>query len=173
MGSEVSYITMGGELVAMFIMTYKTDREIAHSLRLLEDNGVSFVIRSIDCNLTPEFIAEKFSLLPRCIKVLPTGLGTIANEEMTKKERNSRAYLVTNGKLKAFACAVAGCIKMKSTVNIAKIIQYLAVGLGLVLVVFISFISGFAKLGILEMLIYNGFWIAAMIIVSAIVKKLL
>ena len=173
MGSEVSYISMGGELVAMFIMTYKTDREIAHSLRLLEDNGVSFVIRSIDCNLTPEFIADRFSLLSRCIKILPTGLGTIAYDEMTKKEKSSRAYLVTNGKLKAFASAVAGCIRMKSTVSIAKIIQYLAVALGMVLVIFISFVSGFAKLGILEMLIYTGFWIAAMIVVSAIVKKLI
>ena len=173
MGNEIAYISMAGELVAMFVMTYKADREIARSLRVLEDNGVSFVVRTIDCNITQKHIAEKFSLYPRCVKVLPTGLGSIASEAMTGKEKTSRAYLVTNGKLQAFASAVSGCIRIKSTVTISKIIQYLALVIGFILVTIISFVSGFAKLGCMEMLLYTGFWCAALIIVSIAAKKLM
>ena len=171
-GNEIAYISVGGELAVMFILTYKADRAIAQSLRNLEDSGVSFVIRTIDPNITQQHVAEKFSLYPRCIKILPTGLGMICHDELSAKEKTSRAYLVTNGKLSSFANAVAGCIRIKSTVTIAKIVQYLAIIIGFILVTVISFISGFAKLGSFELLIYTGFWCAALIAVSIGARKL-
>ena len=166
MGNEISYISVGGELVAMFIMTYKVDRNIAEALRELEDNGVSFVVRTIDPNITSKHIAEKFSLYNRCVTVLRTGLGTIAYDEISGKEKTTRAYLVTNGKIEAFANAVSGCIKMKSTVTISKIIQMMSIVTGFVLVNILSFFSGFAKLGVFELLLYIGFWCIALIAVS-------
>ena len=173
MGNEVAYISVGGQLVVMLVLTYKADRAIAESLRELEDDGVSFIVRTIDPNITQKHIADKFSLYPRCIKILPTGLGNIGYEELSGNEKTSRAYLVTNGRLSSFARAVAGCIKIKSTVTIAKIIQYLSIIIGFILVTVISFLSGFAKLGSMEMLLYAGFWCAAMIIVSIAARKFL
>ena len=172
MGNEITYISLGGELVAMFILTYKADRKIAEALRELEDNGVSFVVRTIDPNITTKHIAEKFSLYSRCVTVLKTGLGTICNDELSGKEKTSRAYLVTNGRIEAFAAAVSGCIKIKSTVTIAKIIQMLSISIGFVLVNVISFLSGFAKLGCFELLLYIGFWCVALIAVSAVARKI-
>ena len=93
-------------------------------------------------------------------------------KKLSAKEKTSRAYLVTNGKLSSFANAVAGCIRIKSTVTIAKIVQYLAIIIGFILVTVISFISGFAKLGSFELLIYTGFWCAALIAVSIGARKL-
>ena len=173
MGNEVTYISVGGQLVVMLVLTYKADRAIAESLRELEDDGVSFIVRTIDPNITQKHIADKFSLYPRCIKILPTGLGNIGYDEISGNEKSSRAYLVTNGKLSAFARAIAGCVKIRSTVTIAKIIQYLSIIIGIILVCVISFISGFAKLGNMEMLLYTGFWCAAMIVVSIVARKLL
>ncbi len=170
-GNEIAYISVGGELAVMFILTYKADRAIAQSLRSLEDNGVNFVVRTIDPNITQQHIADKFSLYPRCIKILPTGLGMLCHDELSAKEKSSRAYLVTNGKLSSFANAVSGCIKIRSTVTIAKIVQYLAIIIGFILVTVISFISGFAKLGSFELLIYTGFWCAALIIVSIAARR--
>ena len=171
-GNEIVYISVGGELAVMFILTYKVDKAIAQSLRDLEDSGVNFVVRTIDPNVTQKHIAEKFNLYPRCIKVLPTGIGQICHDELTAKEKTSRAYLVTNGKLSSFANAVAGCIRIKSTVTIAKIVQYLAIIVGFILVTVIAFISGFAKLGSVELLLWTGFWCAAMIIVSIAARRL-
>ena len=170
-GNEIAYISVGGELAVMFILTYKADRAIAQSLRSLEDSGVNFVVRTIDPNITQQHIADKFSLYPRCIKILPTGLGMLCHDELSSKEKSSRAYLVTNGKLSSFANAVSGCIKIRSTVTIAKIVQYLAIIIGFILVTVISFISGFAKLGSFELLIYTGFWCAALIIVSIAARR--
>ncbi len=172
MGNEISYISMSGELIAMFVLTYKVDRAIAHALRELTDNGVSLIVRTIDPNITQEHIAKKFSIYQRCIKILPTGLGTICHNELTGKERSSRAYVATNGRVTAFSAAISGCIRIRSTVTIAKIIQVLAIVLGFLLVSVISFVSGFEKLGGIELLMYTGFWCAALILVSAAARKL-
>ncbi|MDD6488833.1 MAG: hypothetical protein PUG48_03325 [Clostridia bacterium] len=170
MGNQVMYISMSGELVAMFILSYTADREIMHELRNLEDNGVSFAVRTVDPNITQDSIAEKFCLFFRCIKILPTNLGNICHNATSSVDEKSRAYLVTRGKISSFARAVSGCIRIKSNITLSIIIQYIAIILGLLIVTLISFISGFEKLGCLEMLLYIGFWAAATIIIPLIKK---
>ena len=49
---------------------------------------------------------------------------------------------------------------------------YLAIIIGFILVTVIAFVSGFAKLGSVELLFYIGFWCAALIIVSLAARKL-
>lgn len=170
MGNQVTYISMSGELIAMFILSYTADREIMHELRNLEDNGVSFAVRTVDPNITQENIAEKFCLFFRCVKILPTSLGNICHNVTSSVDEKSRAYLVTRGKIASFARAVSGCIRIKSNITLSIIIQYIAVILGLLIVTLISFISGFEKLGCFEMLLYIGFWAAATIIIPLIKK---
>lgn len=169
-GNDITYISVSGELIAMFILSYKTDRTIARELRNLEQNGVSLIVRTVDANITKEKVAERFGLFHRCISIMPTGLGNIYHEVIKDADEKSRAYLVTRGKLSSFAKAVSGCIKLKSNATITKILQYIAVALGLALVTLISFVSGFQKLGCLEMLIYIGFWIITSLFVSIIRK---
>ena len=168
--NEISYITVGGELIAMFVLAYKPDREIIHELRNLEENGVSFIIRTVDPNVTKESVSKKFYLYPRCITILPTGLGNICHEATSSVDERSRAYLATRGKISSFAKAVSGCIRIKSNVTFSKVLQYVAIVVGLVLVTVISFVSGFEKLGCCEMLLYMGFWALGTILVS-IIKK--
>lgn len=171
MGNEISYISMSGELVAMFILTYKVDKDIADSLRDLSQDRVNIIVRTIDPNISQKHIAEKFGIYQRCIKVLNTGLGNVCHEEINSVDKTSRAYVVTDGKLSAFAVAVLGCIRIKSTVTITKITQIISIVLGFLLVNLISFVSGFAKLGGLEILLYTGLWCVGLIIVSVVARK--
>ena len=170
MGNDVMYISVGGDLIAMFILTYKTTKNVANELHELEQNGVSFIVRTVDPNITRESIADRFGLFHRCITVLPTNLGRICSSVTSKTEERSRAYLVTRGKISSFARAVSGCIKMKSNVTISRILQCIAIVLGVGTITLISFVSGFEKLGCMEMLIYIGFWAVTTIIASSIRK---
>ena len=170
-GGEVAYISVNGELVVMFMLSYRTDRRIARELGELQENGVSFLIRTIDPNITKEKIAERFGLFHRCVTILPTGLGNICNEVMGTVDEQSRAYLVTGGKLTSFAAAVSGCIKMKSSVIAASLFQYASIIFGILIFSAIAFLSGFQKLGSLEVLIYIVFWALATITTSLIKIK--
>ncbi len=170
MGNDVTYISVSGELIAMFILSYKTNKYVANELKNLEQNGVSFIVRTVDANITREKVAERFGLFHRCITILPTGLGNICHEVTSAVDERSRAYLVTRGKLSSFAKAVSGCIRMKSNVTFSKVLQGVALALGIGIVTMISFVSGFEKLGCLEMLIYIGFWSVTSIIATLIRK---
>ena len=170
MGNDVMYISIGGDLIAMFILSYKTTKNVANELHELEQNGVSFIIRTVDPNITRETVADRFGLFHRCITVLPTNLGTVCHSVTSKLLDRSRAYLVTRGKISSFAKAVSGCIKMKSNMTLSRILQCIGLALGLITITLISFVSGFEKLGCLEMLIYIGFWSVATLIASVIRK---
>ena len=167
-GEDVLYISVGGDLIAMFILSYKTNKKVANELRALEQSGVSFIIRTVDPNITKEKAAERFGLFHRCITILPTGLGNICHDAMNGTEERSRAYLVTRGNISSFAKAVAGCLKMKLSVTLSNIFQWLSVGSGLMIVTMMSFVGGFEKLGCLEMLLFTGFWLLSSVIVSLI-----
>ena len=169
-GGEIAYISVNGELVVMFMLSYRTDRNIAKSLGELQENGVSFIIRTIDPNVTKEKIAEKFGLFHRCVTVLPTGLGTVCSDVMDSVDESSRAYLVTGGKLTSFARAVSGCIKMKTSFTIARLLQCAGIIFGILVCSMISFVSGFQMLGSLELLIYITFW-ALFTIIAALRKN--
>ncbi len=170
-GGEVSYISVNGELVVMFMLSYRTDRSIARELGELQENGVSFLIRTIDPNVTKEKIAERFGLFHRCVTILPTGLGNICSDVMGTVDEQSRAYLVTGGKLTSFAAAISGCIKMRSSVVAASLFQYASIIFGILIFSAIAFLSGFQKLGSLEVMIYITFWAFATIITSLIKIK--
>lgn len=169
-GGDIAYISINGEPVLMLMLSYRTDRSIAKSLGELQENGVSFIVRTIDPNVTRDKIADKFGLFQRCVTVLPTGLGTVCSDVMDSVDESSRAYLVTGGKLTSFARAVSGCIKMKTSFTIARLLQCAGTIFGILVCSMISFVSGFQMLGSLELLIYITFW-ALFTIIAALRKN--
>ena len=169
--NEIVYISINGDTVLMLMLSYRTDRNIAKRLGELQENGVSFIVRTIDPNITKEKISSKFGLLQRCVTILPTGLGTVCNDVMTSVDEHSRAYLVTGGKLTSFAKALSRCIKMKGMFMIANLFQYTEIIFGMLICSMISFVSGFQKLGSIEILAYILFWLAATLITEYLKKK--
>ncbi|MGN0537880.1 MAG: hypothetical protein ACI4M3_07885, partial [Acutalibacteraceae bacterium] len=169
-GREIAYLSVGGDLCALLVLSYRADRETAAELQKLQDCGVCLVVRTLDCNITPNHIAEKFRLYPRCITVLPTALGQIADEAKSGMENETRAYLATRGRLSSFARAITGCIKIRSSVKLSIIIQAIGIIFGFIVVTAVSFISGFDKLGIVQLLVYLGFWVVATLVAPSFRK---
>ncbi len=169
-GREIVYLSVGGDLCALLVLSYRADRETAAELQKLQDCGVCLIVRTLDCNITPNHIAEKFRLYPRCITVLPTVLGQVADEAKSGIEKETRAYLATRGRLSSFARAITGCIKIRSSVKLSVIIQAIGIIFGFIVVTAISFISGFDKLGIVQLLVYLSFWVVAALVAPSFLK---
>ncbi len=163
-GRKVTYLAQQGELISMFVTTYTPDKEIAEALQKGEQSGLSYLIRTTDCNITAESIAEDFALYYRSIKILPTGLGNVCKEAQSQVEEKSRAYLGTRGKVSSMVRGVAGCMRIKGNISLAIVIQLIALVLGLLLVATLCLYAGSAVLGTIQILIYSLFWsLAAML----------
>lgn len=169
-GRQVTYLSRAGRLVAMFVTRYTPDAQLKAEMQRAETNGISFLIRTTDYNVTNDLIAKLYDLFYRSIKVLPTGLGNGLKEAEDTVEETSRSYLITNGKAASLARAVTGCVKIKHNISLSIIIQLIAVIFGLLVASTLSLYAGVQVMGSLEVLIYALFWGAAAVFAPAVQK---
>lgn len=169
-GRTVTYLARAGELVAMFVVSYSSTLRIAQLLQQAEENGISFLVQTTDCNVTEEKISEDFGIYFRSVKVLPTGLGNVCVEITSQKEDKSRAYLATRGSFFSFLRALSGCVRLKSNISLGVIIQLIGVVLGVLIGATLALCAGVGALKTLEGFIFILFWVAAAIIAPALQK---
>ena len=169
-GRQVTYLSRAGRLVAMFVTRYTPDAQLKAEMQRAETNGISFLIRTTDYNVTNDLVAKLYDLFYRSIKVLPTGLGNVLREAEDTVEETSRSYLITNGKAASLARAVTGCVKIKHNISLSIIIQLIAVIFGLLVASTFSLYAGVQVMDSLEVLIYALFWGAAAVFAPAVQK---
>lgn len=169
-GRQVTYLSRAGRLVAMFVTRYTPDAQLKAEMQRAETNGISFLIRTTDYNVTNDLVAKLYDLFYRSIKVLPTGLGNVLREAEDTVEETSRSYLITNGKAASLARAVTGCVKIKHNISLSIIIQLIAVIFELLVASTFSLYAGVQVMGSLEVLIYALFWGAAAVFAPAVQK---
>lgn len=169
-GRQVTYLSRAGRLVAMFVTRYTPDAQLKAEMQRAETNGISFLIRTTDYNVTNDLVAKLYDLFYRSIKVLPTGLGNVLREAEDTVEETSRSYLITNGKAASLARAVTGCVKIKHNISLSIIIQLIAVIFGLLVASTLSLYAGVQVMGSLEVLIYALLWGAAAVFAPAVQK---
>ena len=168
-GKKLLYLASGGQLVAMFLISYNADRRRTVELCRLEDNGVAFLVRTCDPNITPRLIAEAFQLDEGSVNVLPKRLGDVY-EKVTKETKTAPAFLATKGRPTSLMRLLAICIRQRGNISIAVALQNVAAALGFILVAFLSCYSGQAKLTTLFLLLYELFWAAAIVIIPKLRK---
>ena len=169
-GKQITYLSRAGRLVAMFVTSYKADAELKSEMQRAETNGISFLIRTTDYNITNDLVAEKYNLFYRSIKVLPTGLGNVLKEAQCTHEESSRSYLITGGKASSLSRAVSGSVKIKQNISLAVVIQLISVILGILLSATLVLYAGVGVMGSLEVLIYALFWSFSAIFAPALQK---
>lgn len=169
-GRQITYLAQQGELISMFVTTYSPDKKIAEALHKGEQSGLSFLVRTTDCNITAEKVSEDFSLFYRSVRILPTGLGNVCKEAQSQIEEKSRAYLGTRGSVASMIRGAAGCMRIKGNISLAVIVQLIALILGILLVATLCLYATTSVLGTLQILIYSVFWAAAALLSPLIPK---
>ncbi len=169
-GKQVTYLSRAGRLIAMFVTRYRADAELKSEMQRAETNGISFLIRTTDFNITNDLVAKLYDLFYRSIRVLPTGLGSVLKETQSVREESSRSYLITGGKTSSLSRAVSGCVKITHNISLAIVIQLIAAILGILLSATLSLYAGVGVMGSLEVLIYVLFWSIATIAAPALQK---
>ena len=169
-GKQVTYLSRAGRLVAMFVTRYHADPELKTEMQRAETNGISFLIRTTDYNITNDLVASLYNLFYRSIKVLPTGLGSVLKEAQSTNEETSRSYLITHGKVSSLSRAVSGSVRIKHNISLAIVIQLISIVLGILIAATLALYAGVGVMGSVEVLIYCLFWAIAAVVAPAIQK---
>lgn len=167
---NITYLANAGQLVAMIVTSYSPDDKIKKEIKRLEENGVSIIVRTADPNLTSKRIASDYGIHNGSVKILPNSLGKVCKEAINEKSRRARCYIGTRGKFHSLARAVSGCIKIKSNITLAVVIQVIGLVLGILFTTVVALLSGEQGMGAFELLCFMIFWAVAAIIVPLIQK---
>lgn len=157
-GKKIVYLASGGDLVAMFVVTYNSDRNRAMELRRMENNGISLILHTCDPNITPELISECFGLDVNSVRILPEHLENIYNSEIKEPKEYSPAYMAIKGRPTALMRLLTACVRQSSNISVAIGLQNIACIIGFLLIAVFTLYAGFSQLSTNALLIYELFW---------------
>ncbi len=121
---HVVYLSTGGELSAMFVVSYLANEEIKALVRALQKQRVQLLVRSCDPNITAQLVCDVMELPPRWADVLSAGEGR-AYEALQREEALTRreATLACNGRATAKLFGMMTCGRLYRATWAALITQ--------------------------------------------------
>lgn len=129
-GRQLVYLSTGGELCAMFVVSYRPNEQIAHSLSALTHAGISVLIRTCDPNVTAELVSQTFDIDEERVGVLNTAAGRHYEELTAEPQERQEALLAGNGRLEGLGAALGGCRRLYWQIRTLGILQMVLAGIG-------------------------------------------
>lgn len=120
---ELVYLSVGGALSAMFIISYLTDPEVEGALHELQDAHLSLLIRSCDPNVTEESLCAGFDLDDYYVDLLSASAGRLYDGLRHEGGERVSAGAAVNGKITGIADLLTACRRLKHRGTAAMITQ--------------------------------------------------
>ncbi|MBQ8582195.1 MAG: hypothetical protein IJ487_00435 [Ruminococcus sp.] len=155
---EVMYLSISGNLAAMFIVDIAADKQVKKWASKLAKNKICMIIKSIDPCITPKLLRNLFGIPEEMIRIIPKKLHPEFDEE-TKKSVRLSASMATTGRFTSLAHLIIGTKAVHSAAIIGLIIQTVSILLGLsicmLLIISRAFTTDYIYTSATALIIYN------------------
>ncbi len=131
-GRRLVYLSMGGQLSAMFVVSYLPDPEIQDALQDLCRSHVTLLVRSCDPNITTQDLCESFDLEEYYVDVLPASAGRAYMQLAERVSESMPAVMASNGHILGTAWALSVCRSLMTKSWLALLVQTAFAAVGLV-----------------------------------------
>ncbi len=148
------YLSISGQLSAMFIIELTPAYQIGAALRELEKSGISVMIRSVDSMLSVNRLSELFDISPSMIKLIPFRLHP-DYEATTEYTAKRPATLACSGRFASYAQLILGANRLRGTISAGIAIQAAEILLGILLTLALVLLHSMAELTVTSVLLYN------------------
>lgn len=162
-GRNLVYVSVAGQLTAMFVVSYRVRRDVFEKIRSLYRHRIGLIIVNRDCNITEEKIAEHFKYPKNMIKILPPSSEYILGNPTHLKYP---AKIIYSKGIMGLVETVVSSLRMNTTVNITNMLQLGGSILGCALISYLTAIGGLSFFGISELLLWQGTWAAITLLIS-------
>lgn len=168
-GRQAVYLSISGELSAMFVIEVRPNPEVKRWLKELEKNDIYVILRSVDSIVSINKIADMFDISPEMLKIIPFRLHQTFEEETSYTPKQS-ATLACIGRFPSFASLIVGTKRLRRVVNMGLSIQAASGILGIILSIVLMAISSFGQLSGTVVLLYNLIWAGITVLLQSIRK---
>lgn len=122
-GRRLVYLSMGGQLSAMFVVSYLPDPEIQEALQDLCRSHVTLLVRSCDPNMTTQDLCENFDLDEYYVDVMPASAGRAYMQLAERTNESMPAVMASNGHILGTAWALSVCRSLQTKAFMALLVQ--------------------------------------------------
>ncbi len=168
-GRYAVYLSISGELSAMFLVEISPAMEVGQAFRELQKNGVYSMIRTVDSLVSINRLSELFEISPEYLKLVPFRVHE-QFAEVTAYQQRQRASLACSGRFSAFASLILSCRRIKTTIGVGIGLQAVSILLGILICLAMSVIGSFEELSASMEVLYS-FIFAAVLIIFQMFRK--
>lgn len=153
---EVVYLSVSGNLSAMFVVELKAESNIKYWINQLWQNNVHLIIKSIDSCITLKRLSQIFDIPEEFMRIIPKKLHPEFDEQ-TKKSVRLSASMACSGRFSEFAQLIISAKALHSSAVTGLIVQAVSIllGMGMGILMIISKSFGYSGLPSSAILIYN------------------
>ncbi|MDE7294394.1 MAG: hypothetical protein K2N72_08225 [Oscillospiraceae bacterium] len=153
-GRIAVYLSISGQLSAMFIIALAPSYKIGDALRELEKEHVAVMLRSVDSMLSVNRLSEMFEVSPNMFKLIPFRLHPDF-EKVTEYEPKKASTLSCSGRFSSFAQLILGAGRLRSIISAGVTIQAAAILVGILLTLTLVLLNSMVALTVTRVLFYN------------------
>lgn len=139
---EALYLSVSGNLAAMFIVDLTADREVKKWIRKLAKSKIFMIIKSVDPCISLKKLSALFGIPEEMMRIIPNKLYEDFDIETRKTVRMS-ASMACTGKFTSLAQLLLGTKAVHSSAILGLIIQTVSILLGFVLSMLLIFSKAF------------------------------
>lgn len=163
------YLSISGELSAMFLVETTPTMEVRQALRDLQKNGIYVMIRSVDSLVSINRLSEMFEISPEYLKLVPFRVHE-QFAEVTAYQVKQKATLACSGRFAAFSSLILSCRYMKTTIGVGIGLQAVAMLLGILICLVMVVLRSYQELSVSMLMMYN-FIFTAVLMVFQLIRK--
>ena len=155
-GKEVVYLSVSGNLSAMFVVELKAESNIKYWVNQLCKNNVHLIIKSVDSCVTLKRLSKVFDIPEEFMRIIPKKLHSEFDEQ-TKKSVRLSASMACSGRFSEFAQLIMTAKSLHSSAVTGLIVQSISIllGIGMGILIIISNSFGYIGMPSSAVLIYN------------------
>lgn len=162
-GKSAVYLSISGELSAMFLVEISPSLEVKKALSELARQEVYTIIKTVDSLVSINLISELYGVSSEYFKLLPFRLYE-KYEETVEYEPKVRATAACSGSFAAVSSIICGCKRMRGTISTGIALEAVSILLGIMICFAMVILKCFGELSATMTCAYNLCFAAVFII---------
>ncbi len=141
-GRQLVYLSIAGELSAMFVVSYIADSAVQQTLKKLTDRRVTLLVRTCDQNITESLITSVFGINGYYVELLNAPAGRSFETLVNETSQTEPAEIVSTGGALGMLTALAQCRRLRAGVRLFSVLQALVGVAGMVFMAIPALLGG-------------------------------
>ncbi len=166
-GKTAMYLSISGNLAAMFIIKIKADRDVTQNLNVLINNGISLVIKSIDPVTTVTRISRLFDIPEDMVKIIPAEYHKFCDKQMEPVSRSS-ASVICSGTLSSISKAISNTKYIHNSTLTGLVLQSTSAIISIFIILAFLFLGVLSQITPLMLVFYHTIWMLITLLVMKI-----